>query len=181
MTRLSANALANTSWELDPANSSFEFRVRHFWGLTTVTGHFDRFDGSLEIDGEGNWQMSLTIDAASLDTGHEKRDTHLRSAEFFAAEEHPAVRFTSTSVTEAGEGRLHVTGDLEAAGKRIPLTFDATVRDVEGGRLEIEATAIADHRELGMTWSPLGTLRPPSTLIANARLARRSSANGAGP
>jgi hypothetical protein len=67
--------------------------------------------------------------------------------------------------------RLHVRGHLHAAGKRIPLDVDATLREIDG-QLEIEAGALADHRELGMTWSPLGILRAPSKLIVRGRLVR---------
>jgi hypothetical protein len=65
-----------------------------------------------------------------------------------------------------------VPGQLHAAGRQIPLALDATVREVDG-ELEIEAVTEADHRELGMTWSPLGILRAPTKLIVRGRLLRR--------
>ena len=155
-------------WRLDPARSTAEFRVKHFWGLITVTGHFDRFDGVYAVSANGG-RIELTIDADSLDTGNPRRDRHLRSSEFFDAEEHPQTRFRSTSVVDAGKGRLHVDGTLEAAGKSVPLSLDATVRELDGA-LEIEATTTVDHRLFDMTWSPLGTLRSPATLHVRARL-----------
>ena len=63
-------------------------------------------------------------------------------------------------------------GRLEAAGQQLPLELTATVREIDG-ELEIDASTHADHRELGMTWSPLGILRAPSTLIVRGRLVRR--------
>jgi polyisoprenoid-binding protein YceI len=155
-------------WTLDPARSTVEFRVRHIWGLITVTGHFDRFEGAYTVRPERR-EIELTIDADSLDTGKKPRDKHLRSADFFDVTEHPQTRFRSNSVVDAGDETLHVSGELEAAGKTVPLNFDATVREI-GEELEIEATTTVDHRLLDMTWSPLGTLRAPATLHVKARL-----------
>ncbi len=171
---------AGSHCQLDRSHSSAEFRVKHFWRLITVAGHFDRFDGSLDVDADGTSLITLTIDAASLDTGNATRDRHLRSADFFAVTEHPEVRFSSSAVTDTGDGRLAVSGELEAAGKRIPIGFDARLRPLDEQTIEIEATASADHRRLGMTWSPLGMLRPPATLHVKARLARRADPPRAG-
>jgi polyisoprenoid-binding protein YceI len=77
------------SWQLDPGRSRVEFRARHFWGLMTVTGHFDEFHGRLDLSEDP--AIKLTIEAASLQTGHRKRDEHLRSRDFFDADKHPRV------------------------------------------------------------------------------------------
>lgn len=155
-------------WTLDPARSTVEFKVRHIWGLITVTGHFDRFEGTYTLRPDGR-QIELTIDADSLDTGRKPRDKHLRDADFFRVAEHPQTRFASNSVVDAGDGTLHVRGELEAGGKTVPLEFDATVREF-GDELEIEATTTVDQRLLDMTLSPLGVLRAPSTVHVKARL-----------
>jgi polyisoprenoid-binding protein YceI len=154
------------AWRLDPDRSSVEFHVRHFYGLMTVKGHFDRYHGTLELNGRP--AVELVIDADSLDTKHGKRDQHLRSADFFDVANHPQVRFQSDDATLAGN-TLKVRGQLHAAGRSIPLDIDAAVREVDG-ELEVEASALADHRELGMTWSPLGIMRAPSRLIVRGRL-----------
>ena len=161
-------------WQLDPAQSTVEFRVKHFWRLITVVGHFDRFDGNLEIDADGTHRIALTIDADSLDTGNPTRDRHLRSEDFFDITEHPQVHFTSSTVTDTGDGLLHVNGELEAAGKQIPISFDARLRTLDQRTIETEATASADHRRLGMTWSPLRMVRPPATLHVKARLTQQT-------
>jgi polyisoprenoid-binding protein YceI len=162
---------AATRWRLEPAHSSAEFRVPHFWRLLKVKGHFDRLDGWLELKQNGDRRLELIIDAASLSTGNRKRDEHLRAADFFDTEQHPEVRFHSTAVSDAADGRLHVEGELMAAGRRVPLQLDATVEEAEG-QLQIEASTTLDQRELGMTWSPLGIARTPSTLSVRARLRR---------
>jgi polyisoprenoid-binding protein YceI len=159
-----------THWTLDPADTSVEFAVKTFWGLTTVHGRFDRFDGSYQV-GQNGTAIELTVDADSLDTGNRTRDKHLRSAGFFHVAEHPQVRFTSTRVDNVGSGVLHVVGRLEASGRSVLLEFPAIVRPADDG-LEIEATTTVDQRELGMSNGTLGMIRLPVTLHVNARLSR---------
>jgi polyisoprenoid-binding protein YceI len=163
--------VASDRWLLDPERSSVEFHVRHFYGVITVKGHFDHYEGTLDLGAQR--AVELIIDADSLDTKHGKRDRHLRSADFFDVRNHPQVRFVSDSAALRAE-TLTVHGQLHAAGKQIPLELDATVRDVDG-ELMIEAVTHANHRELGMTWSPLGILRAPSKLIVRGRLVRAAS------
>jgi polyisoprenoid-binding protein YceI len=159
-------------WRLDPTRSSVEFHVRHFYGLITVKGHFERFAGTLDLNRQPS--IELTIDADSLDTKNRQRDKHLRSADFFGVEQHPQVRFVSDTAALAGEN-LTVHGQLHAGGADVPLTFEATIRPIDG-ELEVAATAQVDHRKLGMTWSPLGILRAPSTLIVRGRLVADTTA-----
>ena len=161
---------APTRWTVDPHESSVEFAVKTFWGLATVHGRFDRFDGSYENGPDGT-TIELTIDADSLDTGNRTRDGHLRSAGFFHVAEHPQVRFTSTGVHHGRDGILHVVGHLEAAGRSVLLEFPATVRH-DGDGIEIEATTTVDQRKLGMSTGTLGMIRHPVTLHVNARLSR---------
>jgi polyisoprenoid-binding protein YceI len=159
---------ATQRWVIDPSRSTIEFRVRGFWGLTTVVGHFSRFDGSYTV-GPDRRSVELIVDAKSLDTGNGRRDQHLRSSTFFDVEPHPHIRFTANDVTDAGNDTLCVRGELEAAGRKVPLSLEAAVREFDG-ELEVEATTLVDHRLFGMTWSPLGMIRSPSTLHVNARL-----------
>lgn len=153
-------------WRLDPHRSSVEFRTGHFWGLVTVKGHFDGYHGHLDLS--ANPAIELTIDAASVQTGNRKRDRHLRAADFFDAENHPLVRFVSDSVEAQGD-TLKVRGRLSAGDRSIPLELGARVREVDG-ELEIEAATTAPHRELGMTFSPLGMIPPHSELSVKTHL-----------
>jgi polyisoprenoid-binding protein YceI len=157
-----------TSWFVDADESSVEFSVRTFWGLMTVHGHFDRFNGTYEVAPDGT-TIDLTIDATTLDTGNRIRDKHLRSADFFHTAGHPWVRFRSTRVRTARDGALHVEGGLEAAGTVVPLAFDATVAPVDGG-LEVEATTGVDQSRFGMHSGLLGMIRRPATVHVKARL-----------
>lgn len=161
-----AHSIENTRWRIDPTRSRIEFRTRTFWGLITVKGRFEHYDGTLDLRHEP--AVELTIDASSLDTNNTKRDKHLRSADFFGVENHPQIRFVSDSAKLDGE-RLTVSGRLYAAGKSIPLNLDASLRRA-GDQLEVEARSSADHRTLGMIHSPLKMIRTPSELIIHGRL-----------
>jgi polyisoprenoid-binding protein YceI len=160
--------LATGAWRLDPARSSVEFHVPHFYGLMTVKGHFDNFQGSLDLSGHP--AVELVIDADSLNTKQKQRDKHLRSGHFFDVEHHPQVSFEADTATLDGKV-LKASGGLQAAGKHMPLHIDVTITPVDG-EFEIQAIALADQRELGMTWSPLGITRAPSKLIVRGRLVR---------
>jgi len=164
-----ASELARGTWILDPARSSVEFRVPLLFGrIGTVRGCFTSYRGTLDMEARPG--VELTIEAAGVDTGNPKRDKHLRSADFFDAEEHPEVRFESESAELEGE-TLRVRGTLHAAGRSAPLDVTATVRP-SGEEFEIEASAEIDQRQLGMTYSPLGTLRPPARLTVRGHLVR---------
>jgi polyisoprenoid-binding protein YceI len=166
---MAASSLAAGCWILDPDRSSVAFRTRLLYGVIgTVSGRFTEFRGTLDLAMRP--AIELAIKADSIDTGNARRDEHLRSADFFDAGPHPEVRFHSEAAALDGEA-LHVAGTLHAAGGSTPLDLTATVRPA-GEEFEIEATAEVDQRELGMTWSPLGMLRPPARLLVRGRLVR---------
>ncbi|MEA2213270.1 MAG: hypothetical protein QOF83_3218 [Solirubrobacteraceae bacterium] len=175
-TILSASAVGGLgagTWHLDPVRSSVEFHVRHFYGLMTIKGRFERYQGSLDLSDLP--AVELTIDADSVNTEIEKRDEHLRTGDFFDVANHPHVRFVSDSATHQGD-TLKVSGHLHAAGKHIPVEVGAQLRDLGiDGELEIEATAFADPRELGMRWAPMGITRAPIKLIVQGRLVRQEA------
>jgi polyisoprenoid-binding protein YceI len=155
-------------WRIDPERSSVEFQVRHLYGLQTVKGRFERYDGTLDLDAQP--AIELTIEADSLNTNNARRDEHLRSADFFDAADHPALRFESRLVA-VDHGRLEVGGELHAAGKSIPVDLEGVMR-ADRGELELELTTFVDHRRLGMTWNRLGMIRSPSKLAVRGRLVR---------
>jgi polyisoprenoid-binding protein YceI len=160
--------IQHTRWRIDPRRSSVEFHVRHLYGLQTVKGRFERYDGTIDLAPQPS--IELAIEADSLNTNNARRDKHLRSADFFDAANHPLVRFVSQQVTLDGDG-LDVRGELHAAGKSVPLELKGTIRS-DGDELEVDVTTFADHRELGMTWNQLGMVRTPSKLIVRGRLVR---------
>ena len=94
--------------------------MRHFYGLMTVKGHFERYDGALDLSTSP--AVELTIEADSVNTKVKKRDEHLRSADFFDAERHPQVRFLSDTATVDGD-TLKVCYDL--SGQERPVRFES--------------------------------------------------------
>jgi polyisoprenoid-binding protein YceI len=160
-------------WRLDPARSSVEFQTPTLWGLATVKGHFERYDGTLDL--QRSPAIKLTIDGASLNTNNSLRDRHLRSGDFFDIGNHPQVTFVSDAATLHGE-QLKVRGRLEASGESLPLELDATLRP-EGDEFEIDARTSADHRMLGMSHGMLGMIPTPSELVVHGRLVRDADAD----
>ena len=176
-----SSALAETEttveqWTADPGRTTVEFEVEHLWGLHAVRGRFQSFSGAYVVGPSGS-AIELTIDAASVDTGCAARDRHLRSGDFFDAEQHPRVRFTSTRIAGLGSGRVRVSGELEAAGRRVPLAFDASVRLTDAD-LEFEATATVDQSRFGMAEGPLRNVRRPATVRVKTRLVRVRGGSG---
>ena len=161
-------SIAQGRWRIDPARSRVEFRTPTLWGLATVDGRFEHYDGSLDL--QRSPAIELTIEAASLNTKNNFRDRHLRSADFFDAKNHPQVRFVSETATLDGD-TLKVRGRLYAAGKSLPLELEASLRPV-GDDVEIDARTYADHRKLGMSHGILGMIPTPSELIVHGRLVR---------
>lgn len=161
-------SIAHGRWRIDPARSRVEFRTPTLWGLATVKGRFDRYDGSLDL--QRSPAIELVIDAASLSTKNSFRDRHLGSADFFDVEDHPQVRFVSDTATLDGD-TLKVRGRLYAAGSSLPLELEAGLRPV-GDEFEVDARTYADHRKLGMSHGILGMIPTPSELIVHGRLVR---------
>jgi polyisoprenoid-binding protein YceI len=161
--------ITGTRWRLDPERSSAEFRVPHFWGLMGVKGRFSRLDGWLETDESGPRRLELTIDATSLDTANAKRDSHLRGGDFFDVERHPTIQFVAGTVAGLDPDHLLVNGELLAAGNGVVLDLQPSITRTDGA-LEIDVTTALDQRRLGMTWSPLGMTRTPTTVTIHAHL-----------
>jgi len=129
-----------------------DFAVDAVWGMTVARGRFDRVSGSYEVSPEGA-ELELTVDVTSTDTGNGMWDDLLRSTEY------PQARFTSTRIRDSGDGTLNVDGRLEAAGKVVPVHFDAAVQRV-AQELQIEATATVDRHQLGKSGRQFGLFLP---------------------
>jgi polyisoprenoid-binding protein YceI len=160
--------VTSSKWRIDASRSMIGFETKNLYGLQKVKGEFAEIDGSLDLRADP--AIELSVNARSVTTGNFRRDKHLVSADFFDADAHPIIAFTSTTVLLHAD-TLTIYGRLTAAGNAIPLEFEAKIRQEEG-ELLFDASTIADHRELGMTWNPLGMVRGPARLLARARLFR---------
>jgi polyisoprenoid-binding protein YceI len=167
-TAAAAQSLEHGSFHLEPGSSKIEFSVPHFYGLMKVKGHFDGYAATLALDDDP--AVTLTVDAASINTGNKKRDAHLRSKDFFKVTEHPTISFTSTSAELSGN-TLNVRGTLEAAGRNVTIELPLTIVP-DGNGHAVEGTLTIDQRLLGLTWSPAGITRTPTTVSLRGRLLR---------
>ena len=147
-------------WNLDTGHSSIEFGVRHM-GISTVRGRFTKFEATPELNEAGILTgVSATIDVASVDTGVDQRDEHLRSPDFFDAAQYPTMEFRSTAV-ERRDGRSYrLTGDLTMKGVTHPVTLDVEVsepvKDPWGNkRVAAEATGKLDRTAWGLQWNQM--------------------------
>jgi polyisoprenoid-binding protein YceI len=148
------------TWQIDPDHSSFQFKVRHLT-VSNVKGDFTKVKGVVTIDDKdiSNLNVELTIDAASVNTGHAKRDEHLRASDFFDVAKYPTITFVSKKVIKDGPDRLKVIGDLTLHG----VTREVTV-NVEGPNQEVKdpwgnfrrgatGTARINRKDFGLTWN----------------------------
>ncbi len=156
---LAATAPAAT-WNVDPAHSVISFSVKHLM-ISTVRGDFTTFEGTLSFEEGQSEALSVeaTADAASVNTRNEKRDAHLKSADFFDAEKYPKLSFKSKSTKKTGEGHYLLTGELTIRGVTKEVAFDVvglagTVKDPWGGtRAAATATAIISRADFGLTYN----------------------------
>jgi polyisoprenoid-binding protein YceI len=117
--------MAITKWLSDPAHTEIEFKVRHLM-ITTITGHFRKFNILVETDDDDFTKAStiiFTADVNSIDTNNEQRDTHLKSADFFAVTEYPQIKFEGKKFEKKGD-TYQLQGDLTIHGITKPLTVD---------------------------------------------------------
>ena len=146
------------TWTLDPAHSAVTFSAKHMM-ITTVRGSVAIRDFSLDFDPNDIVASSVrvSLDAASIDTGQEARDQHLRSADFLETETHPTIDFVSTRIEPAGHDyRIH--GDLTIRGVTRPVVLDAefggTVPNMQGGtRAAFSASTKINRDDFGLTWN----------------------------
>ena len=141
---------------IDAAHSAVAFKVRHFF--TQVPGHFNTFDGTLVYDpaAPAKSSIEMTVQAASIDTGNENRDGHLKSGDFFEVEAHPTLSFKSVSVESAGDGELKVLGDFTLRGVTKRMTIPVNVLGLmqgEQARAGFSTEFTIDRKEFGVSWN----------------------------
>ncbi|MGY2701101.1 YceI family protein [Nocardioides sp. HB32] len=145
-------------YTIDPAHSRIGFSTRHAM-VTTVRGHFSEFAGTAHVDSQNpaSSRVELTIQTGSIDTGVADRDAHLKSADFFNADENKEIAFSSTAVERDGEDWV-ITGDLTLNGvtKPVTVTFEPTgsARDPYGNlRIGFEGGTTINRKDWGVSWN----------------------------
>ena len=157
MTTTTTPSLAQGVWNIDPAHSSVEFQVKHM-GIATVKGFFSDFEGSLEVAEDGTVRAGGSVKAASINTRSAQRDEHLRSPDFFDAENHSELRFRSSSVEQLDEETYRVVGELTIRGVTREVEFHALAQGVDqdpwgNTRVGLEVAGEIDRDEFGLTWN----------------------------
>lgn len=147
-----------TLWTIDPTHSEVQFKVTHLV-ISTVTGSFNSYNGNIEADGDNfeNAQASFTAEIDSISTNNEDRDQHLKSDDFFNAEEYPQLKFESTNFEKVDEGEYKVTGDLTIRDLTKEVQLDVvhggTVTDQYGNdKAGFEVAGSINRKEFGLTW-----------------------------
>jgi polyisoprenoid-binding protein YceI len=151
---------AITTWNIDPAHSSAEFKVKHMM-ISNVKGAFKGISGVLKLNeaDPGRSSVEATIPVANLSTGDEQRDGHLKSADFLDAEKFPTFTFKSTEVERTSSGEHAVVGELTLHGVTRAVSFavegpSAPGKDPWGNiRIGLSATARINRKDFGLTWN----------------------------
>jgi polyisoprenoid-binding protein YceI len=146
------------TWQIDAAHSEVSFRIRHF--MSKVRGSFGQFAGTVTVD-PADWstaQANVEIRSASIDTQNDRRDTHLRSPDFFAADSFPTITFRSTKAERQGANGIVLHGELTMRGVTRPVTLEGTLvgtqKDMQGKqRAGIEAKGVVNRMAHGVTWN----------------------------
>ena len=158
MSTSTATLVPAGTWSVDPAHSTIGFQVKHM-GIATVRGQFTEAEGTLEVGEDLSTAAAhATIKAASVDTGEQSRDDHLRSADFFDAESYPDLTFASTAIEQLDDEAFRVTGDLTLHGVTREVALHAEVQGTDtdpwgNDRVGLEITGQLDRSDFGMEFN----------------------------
>ena len=155
-----ASIAGAATWNIDPAHSTAQFKVKHLM-VSNVTGGFGKVSGVVNFDTADLTKSTIeaTIDATTIDSGVADRDTHLKSPDFLDVATYPTITFKSKKVEKAGDGKLKVTGDLTIRGvtKEVVLDVDgpaASIKDPWGNtKSGASATTKINRQDFGVKWS----------------------------
>ncbi|WP_259069447.1 YceI family protein [Mucilaginibacter sp. X4EP1] len=147
-----------TKWVIDPMHSEVQFKVKHLV-ISTVSGFFKSFEGTLETEGDDfeNASIYFALDIDSIDTNQTQRDEHLKSPEFFDAGQFPQITFKSTSFKKTDDDEFKLVGDLTVKGVTKNVTLDAefggSTDDFYGNtKAGFEVTGKINRKDFGLTW-----------------------------
>jgi polyisoprenoid-binding protein YceI len=151
--------MSTQKWALDPTHSEIQFKVKHLM-ITTVTGSFKSFDASAETDGEdfSTAKVSFQAEVASISTGNEQRDEHLKSPDFFDAASNPHVSFESTQMVKNSEEEYTLKGNLTMHGITQPIEFKVEAggiaKDPWGNtKAGFTLSGKVNRKDFGLTWN----------------------------
>jgi polyisoprenoid-binding protein YceI len=155
----SRTSLPTGTWNVDPAHSQVEFRVKHT-GIATFKGRFTAFDGVIRTDDDSIASVEGSVDVTSVRTNDERLDGHLQSPDFFDAESHPKIQVKTTGPAEQTDRGLKLGAELTIRGITKPVEFDVQVEghgvDPWGNeRIALAAQAEIDRSDWNIAWNTL--------------------------
>lgn len=174
--------MQNSTWAIDPSHSEIQFKVKHLV-ITTVTGNFKEFKGSVEANDDFDG-ASINFEASveSINTNNEQRDEHLKSADFFDAEQFPSLSFQSTVFTKNDE-TYNLMGNLTLKGITLPINlaveYNGIATDPWGNiKAGFELTGKLNRKDYGLSWNTIteaggALVSEEIKLIANIQLVKQ--------
>ena len=168
---LKDRALAG-EWVLDPRRSSIGLKSRSMWGVAPVKGVFREVSGHGTVSPDGEVSGTVTVAAASIDTNNTRRDTHLRSADFFDSDNNPDITFTADDIRPSGRA-VAVTGTLTVRDRTRLLSFDAVASVPGDGEVWLDAEVHINRADFGLTWNQMGMASMNNTLTIHAVFTRQ--------
>ena len=151
--------MANTKWAIDPTHSEIGFKVKHMM-FTNVSGKFGTYDAAIvtEEDNFENASIEFSADINSVDTNNADRDTHLKSADFFDADNHPKLTFKATSFSKISEGNYELVGDLSLRGEtksvKFPAELSPLMKDPWGNtKIGLNISGKINRKDWGLNWN----------------------------
>ncbi len=150
--------MATTKWTIDTTHSEVQFKVKHMM-ISTVTGYFSQFDSTVETEGDDftTAKVQFTADLNSISTNNEQRDAHLKTSDFFDAENHPQIRFEGSRLEKKDDEHFILHGDLTIRGITKPMQLDVTyggvIEDPWGNtRAGFTVEGKIKRKEFGLHW-----------------------------
>lgn len=162
-------------WNLVPDRSAITFTIRNMWGLLRVKGRFTEFSGDGQLTGNGAVYGRLDIRAASLNTGIDRRDRHLRSADFFDVEHYPDISVVVTALqptTGSNVGTAELRANFTVKGNSEPVPLPVKVVELGDGSVRIVGETKVDRAPFGLGWNKLGMMSTTATIAADTVFAR---------
>lgn len=152
---------STNKWVIDPAHSEIHFKVKHLV-IATVTGSFNKFEGSLETDSDdfSNASLVFSADVNSISTNMSDRDMHLKSPDFFDAATYPRLQFKSTAFKKLSDSEYKLTGDITIRGLTREISMDVefggTMKDPYGNlKAGFEISGKINRKDFGLNWNAI--------------------------
>lgn len=155
---METQTITTTTWTIDPMHSEVQFTVKHLM-VSTVSGQFGQFEGQLLMTGDDfeGAKITFSADVNSISTGNGERDNHLKSADFFSADQFPQLTFVSTTMTKIDNDTYDLSGNLSIHGVTKPIVLNV----VYGGQMQdfygstkagFDITGAINRKDFGLTW-----------------------------